>query len=77
MFETGFCLFSSLTPFYIVIPCLAGELFVQNSLHDDIWLRRSECSCSSNVRCISHSQIEHHLVTKQHYKASQPQATEK
>ena len=42
--------------------CLAGELFIQDSLHDDIGLRGSESSCSSDVCRIGHAQVEHHLV---------------
>ena len=45
-----------------IASCLAGELLLEDPLHDHVRLGGGESACASYVRRVGHTQVEHHLV---------------
>ena len=45
-----------------IASCLAGELLLEDSLHDHVRLGGGESARASYVRRVGHAQVEHHLV---------------
>ena len=41
--------------------CLAGELLLEDPLHDHVGLGGGESARASDVRRVGHTQVEHHL----------------
>ena len=44
-----------------IASCLAGELLLEDALHDHVRLGGGESAGSSYVRRVGHAQVEHHL----------------
>ena len=45
-----------------IASCLAGELLLEDALHDHVRLGGGESARASYVRRVGHAQVEHHLV---------------
>ena len=47
---------------YKIASCLAGELLLEDPLHDHVGLGGGESARASYVRRVGHAQVEHHLI---------------
>ena len=45
-----------------IASCLAGELLLEDALHDHVRLGGGESARASYVRRVGHAQVEHHLM---------------
>ena len=45
-----------------IASCLAGELLLEDPLHDHVGLGGGESARASYVRRVGHAQVEHHLM---------------